>query len=88
MVSFQKFTDDMQAMDWDGSVFIAAGYGLDSPGIKSRWARYSTHLSTLALGSIHPAFWKWGCWFLFPRQIGRGLELTIHPHVMLWLKEE
>jgi len=56
MVSFQKFTDDMQAMDWDGSVFIAAGYGLDSPGIKSRWATYSTHLSTLALGSIHPAF--------------------------------
>ena len=39
-------------MGGPGSVLgIATGYGLDGPGIKSRWGRDFTHLSIPALGS-------------------------------------
>jgi hypothetical protein len=33
---------------------IATGYGLDGPGIESRWGRDSPHLSRPALGPTHP----------------------------------
>jgi hypothetical protein len=36
------------------SVSIVTGYGLDHPGIKSRWERDFPHLSTPALGPTHP----------------------------------
>ena len=44
---------------WDGSVGIATRYGLDGPGIESRWAtRFSAPLQT---GSrTHPAYCKMG----------------------------
>jgi hypothetical protein len=32
------------------SVGIATGYGMDGPGIKSRWGRDFSHTSRLALG--------------------------------------
>jgi hypothetical protein len=38
-----------------GSLFgIATGYGLDGPGIESRWGRDFPHLSRPALGTIQP----------------------------------
>ena len=37
------------------SVDIATGYGLDGPGIESRWGRDFPHLSTPALGPTQPA---------------------------------
>ena len=38
-----------------GSVIgIATGYGLDGPGIESRWGRAFPHLSKPALGPTHP----------------------------------
>jgi len=38
-----------------GSVFgIATGYGLDGPGIESRWRRDFPHLSRPALGPTQP----------------------------------
>ena len=38
-----------------GSVVgIAAGYGLDGPGIESRWGQYFPHLSSPALGPNQP----------------------------------
>ena len=36
------------------SVGIATGYGLDGPGIKSRWGRDFPHLSRPALGPTQP----------------------------------
>jgi hypothetical protein len=36
------------------SVGIATGYGLDSPGIESRWGRDFPHLSRPALGPTQP----------------------------------
>jgi len=38
----------------DNSVCIATGYGLDGPGIESRWRRNFPHLSRPALGPIQP----------------------------------
>ena len=38
----------------DSSVGIATGYGLDGPGIESRWRRDFTHLSRPALGPTQP----------------------------------
>ena len=41
--------------DGPGSVFgIATGYGLDRPGIESRWGRDFPHLSRPALGPTQP----------------------------------
>jgi hypothetical protein len=36
------------------SVGTATGYGLDGPGIESRWGRYFPYLSRPALGPIQP----------------------------------
>jgi hypothetical protein len=38
-----------------GSVGIATGYGLDGPGIESRWGRDFLHLSRPALGPTQPS---------------------------------
>ena len=38
----------------DSSVFIATGYGLDGPGIESRWGRHFLHLSRRTLGPTQP----------------------------------
>ena len=38
----------------DSSVGIATGYGLDGPGIESRWGRDFPHLSIPALGPTQP----------------------------------
>jgi hypothetical protein len=35
-------------------VGIATGYGLDGPGMESRWGRDFLHLSRLALGPTQP----------------------------------
>ena len=37
-------------MGWDGVVGIATRYGLDGPGIESRWGRDFAHPSRPALG--------------------------------------
>jgi len=46
------------------SVCIATGYGLDGPGIESRWWRDLPHISRSALGSTQPPLQWVPC---FPR---------------------
>jgi hypothetical protein len=59
------------------SVGIATGYGLDGPGIESRWWRDFPHLSRPALGA-HPACVMGTA--SFPGvESGRGVTLTPHP---------
>jgi hypothetical protein len=61
------------------SVGIATDYGLDDPGIESRWGcrRDFPHLSRPALG---PPSLLYNGYRVFPRiQYGRGVTLTIHP---------
>ena len=42
-------------LGWPGSVVgIATGYGLDGPGIESRWGRDFPHLSRKTLGTTQP----------------------------------
>jgi len=40
----------------DSSVGIVTHYGLDGPGIESRWERDFPHPSILALGLIQPLY--------------------------------
>ena len=41
-------------MGWDSTIGIATRYGLDGPGIKSRWGRHFPHPSRPALGPTQP----------------------------------
>ena len=44
----------MRVGSQDSSVGIATRYGLDSPGIESRWKRKFPQQSSPALGPVHP----------------------------------
>jgi hypothetical protein len=57
------------------SVGIAIGYGLDGPGIESRWGRDFSHTSRLALG---PPSLLYNGYQVFPgvKRPGRGAD---HP---------
>jgi hypothetical protein len=60
------------------SVDIATGYGLDGPGIESRWVvKFSAPVQTGP--GAHPASCLMGTWS-FPGVVsGRGMTLTPHP---------
>jgi hypothetical protein len=60
------------------SVNIETDYGLDSPGIESRWGRDFLHLSRPALGA-HPASCAMGTGSFPGVESGRGVTLTPHP---------
>ena len=65
------------SVDWDISVGIATRYGLDGPGIESRYGRDSSHPSRPALGLTQaPTQWVPG---LSRGYSCRGVALTTHP---------
>ena len=60
--------------DRDSVVGIATRYGLDGPGIESRWGRDFSHLSRPALGLTQPPV-QWVPGFSDPHLQCRGLKL-------------
>jgi len=60
------------------SVGIATGYGLDGPGIESRWwARFSAPVQTVP--GAHPVSCTMGTGSFPGVKSGRGVTLTPHP---------
>ena len=71
-----------------GSVVgIATGYGLDGPGIESRWgATFSAPVQTGLWA--HPASCTMGTGSFPGVKIGRGVELTPRPLLVLLVVKE
>jgi hypothetical protein len=65
------------------SVGIATVYGLDGPGIESRWGRNFPHLSRPALGA-HPASCTMGTGSFLGVKSGRDVTLTPHSLLVQW----
>ena len=73
-------------MDRDSSVGIATRYGLDGPGIESRWGRDFPHPSRPALGPTQPPIqWISGS---FPRVKWPGRGVDHPPQLAPRLKKE
>ena len=55
-ISHSLFPENLHLFGGPGSVVgIATNYGLDCPGIESRWGRDFSHLSRPALGPTQPS---------------------------------
>ena len=66
-------------MERDMVVGTASRYGLDDPGIESRWGRDFQHQSRPTPGD-HPASCTMGTGS-FPGLSGRAVALTTHPYL-------
>jgi hypothetical protein len=64
----------------DSSVGIATGYGLNGPGIESRWERDFPHLSRPALRPTQPPV-QWVS--VLSPGVKSGLGVTLTPHPLL-----
>jgi len=67
------------------SVGIATGYGLDGPGIESRWGRDFPHLSRWALA--RPTSCTMGPGSFRRVKSGQGLTLTPHHLLVQWSRK-
>jgi len=87
-IELTKFAKDFSVIMFriigQGSVVsIATGYGLDGPGIESRWvARFSAPVQTGP--GAHPASCTVGTGSFPGVKSGRGVTLTPHPLLILW----
>ena len=68
------------------SVGIATGYGLDGPGIESRWWRDFPQLSRPALGPTQPPV-QWVPGISQGVKSGRGVLLTSQPLLVSWSRK-
>jgi hypothetical protein len=66
------------------SVGMATGYGLDGPGIESRWGRDFPHLSRPA----HPASYTMGTGSFPGVKSGRDVTMTPHPLLVPMVMKE
>jgi hypothetical protein len=74
------------ATDRDSSVGIATGYGLDGPGIESRWRRNFPHLSRPSCG---PSRILYNRYRVFPGGKERpGRDADSSPLLMLLVMKE
>jgi hypothetical protein len=71
----------MEACTPGSSVGIATGYGLDGPGIESRWGRDLPHLCKPTLGPTQPPV-QWVLGLSWRVESGRGVTLTPHPFLV------
>jgi hypothetical protein len=75
-VQVRKLPSVLIVSGWDSSSGTATRYGLDGPGIESRWGRYFPHPSTPTLGPTQPPIqWVAGLSLV---ESGRGVALTTH----------
>ena len=65
------------------SVGIATGYGLNGPGIVSRWGQDFPHPTRPALGPTQPPG-QWVPGLSRGEKSGRGVTLTPHPLLVTW----
>ena len=81
------YSNYIQKRGPDSSVDIATGYGLDGPGIESRWgARLSAPVQTGP--GAHPASCKMGTGSFPGVKSGQGVTLTPHPLLVLLVMKE
>ena len=78
LTSFEYYLSPMFKIGRGSSVSIATGYGLDGPGIESRWRRDFPHLSRPALGPTQPPV-QWVPALSRGAKSGRGVTLTPSP---------
>ena len=70
------FVKQHSTMGRDSSIDIVTRYGLDGPGIESRWGRDFPHLSRPALGPTQPPIKCVPGFFPGVKRPGRGVD---HP---------
>ena len=81
----KKFTRTSDSSGGPCSVVgMATGYGMDGPGIESRWGRDFPHLSRPALGPTQPPV-QWVPGLSRGVKSGRGVMLSPHPLLVPWL---
>ena len=71
----------------DSSVGTEARYGLEGPGLEFRW-EVIFHSPVQTGPEAHTAFYIMGTGSFAGVKCGRGVALTIHPHLARRLKKE
>ena len=80
--------NSLRIVSRDSSISIATDYGLDGPGIESRWRRDFPLLSRPALGPTQPPVqWAMGTGSFPGIKSGRGVTLTPHPLLVPWSRK-